>query len=69
MSNKKISVEDKIYAVKLHLNGIESKYGIVAMFNVNKASVLQWIRNYAQAAERYQASYQQTRRRLKLSCG
>ena len=46
MSNKKISVEDKIYAVKLYLNGIESKYGIVAIFNVNKSSVLQWISNY-----------------------
>lgn len=46
MSKRKISVEDKIYAVNLYLNGKESQYRIVAMFHVSLASVQQWIRNY-----------------------
>lgn len=46
MSKRKVSVEDKIYAVNLYLDGKESQHGIAAMFNVCVASVQQWIRNY-----------------------
>lgn len=46
MSKRKISVEDKIYAVNLYLDGKESQRRIASMFNVSIASVQQWIRNY-----------------------
>ncbi len=46
MSKKKISVEDKIYAVNLYLDGKESQHQIASMFDVSIASVQQWIRNY-----------------------
>lgn len=46
MSKRKISVEDKIYAVNLYLDGKESQHRIASMFNVCIASVQQWIRNY-----------------------
>lgn len=46
MSKKKISVEDKIYAVNLYLDGKESQHRIASMFDVSLASVQQWIRNY-----------------------
>lgn len=46
MSKRKISAEDKIYAVNLYLDGKESQHQIASMFNVSLASVQQWIRNY-----------------------
>ena len=46
MSKRKVSVEDKIYAVNLYLNGKESQRRIADMFDVSLASVQQWIRNY-----------------------
>lgn len=46
MSKRKISVEDKLYAVNLYLDGKESQHGIAAMFGVSTASVQQWIHNY-----------------------
>lgn len=46
MSKRKVSVEDKIYAVNLYLDGKESQNRIASMFGVNLASVQQWIRNY-----------------------
>ena len=46
MSKRKISAEDKIYAVNLYLNGKESQCRIASMFDVTLASVQQWIRNY-----------------------
>lgn len=46
MSKRKISVEDKIYAVHLYLDGKESQHRIASMFDVSLASVQQWIRNY-----------------------
>lgn len=46
MYKRKISVEDKIYAVNLYLDGKESQHRIASMFNVSIASVQQWIRNY-----------------------
>lgn len=46
MSKIKVSVEDKIYAVNLYLDGKESQGKIAAMFDVSLASVQQWIRNY-----------------------
>ena len=46
MPKMKFSVEDKIYAVNLYLDGKESQHRIAAMFNVSIASVQQWIRNY-----------------------
>jgi transposase-like protein len=46
MSKRKISVEDKLYAVNLYLDGKESQHGIAAMFDVSTASVQQWILNY-----------------------
>ncbi len=46
MSKRKISVEDKIYAVNLYLDGKESQHRIASMFDVSIASVQQWIRNY-----------------------
>ena len=46
MSKRKISTEDKIYAVNLYLDGNESQHRIAAMFDVSIASVQQWIRNY-----------------------
>ena len=46
MSKRKVSVEDKIYAVNLYLDGKESQHQIAAMFDVCIASVQQWIRNY-----------------------
>ena len=46
MSKRKVSVADKIYAVKLYLDGKESQRRIADMFDVSLASVQQWIRNY-----------------------
>lgn len=46
MSKRKISVEDKLYAVNLYLDGKESQHRIASMFDVSIASVQQWIRNY-----------------------
>ena len=46
MSKRKVSVEDKIYAVNLYLEGKESQRRIAHMFDVSLASVQQWIRNY-----------------------
>ena len=46
MSKRKVSVEDKIYAVNLYLDGKESQHRIASMFDVCIASVQQWIRNY-----------------------
>ena len=46
MSKMKVSVEDKIYAVNLYLDGKESQSRIASMFDVSLASVQQWIRNY-----------------------
>ena len=46
MSKRKVSVEDKIYAVNLYLDGKESQQRIAHMFDVSLASVQQWIRNY-----------------------
>ena len=46
MSKRKVSVEDKIYAVNLYLDGKESQRQIADMFDVSLASVQQWIRNY-----------------------
>ena len=46
MSKRKVSVEDKIYAVNLYLDGKESQHQIASMFDVSIASVQQWIRNY-----------------------
>lgn len=46
MSKRKVSVEDKIYAVNLYLDGKESQHHIAAIFDVSMSSVQQWIRNY-----------------------
>ena len=46
MSKRKVSVEDKIYAVNLYLDGKESQCRIASMFDVSLASFQQWIRNY-----------------------
>ena len=46
MSKRKVSVEDKIYAVNLYLDGKESQHRIAAMLDVSLSSVQQWIRNY-----------------------
>ena len=46
MSKMKVSVEDKIYAVNLYLDGKESQNRIADMFGVSLASVQQWICNY-----------------------
>lgn len=46
MFKKNISVEDKIYAVKLYQDGKESQHRIASMFDVSLASIQQWIRNY-----------------------
>ena len=45
MSKRKVSVEDKTYAVNLYLDGKESQRRIADMFDVSLASVQQWIRN------------------------
>lgn len=46
MSKIKVSIEDKIYAVNLYLDGKESQHQIASMLGVGIASVRQWIRNY-----------------------
>ena len=46
MSNSKVSVKDKLYAVNLYLDGKASQRRIAAMFDVGLSSVQQWIRNY-----------------------
>lgn len=46
MSKEKVSVENKIYAVNMYLDGIASQRRIAAMFDVSLAAVQQWIRNY-----------------------
>ena len=45
MSKRKVSVEDKTYAVNLYLDE-KSQRQIADMFDVSLASVQQWIRNY-----------------------
>ena len=45
MSKRKVSVEDKTYAVNLYLDEKESQRRIAHMFDVSLASVQQWIRN------------------------
>ncbi len=42
MSKRKVSINDKIYAVNLYLNGKESQHRISSMFGVSIASVQQW---------------------------
>ncbi len=46
MPKRKRSVEDKLYAVNLYLDGKESQRRIASMSDVSVASVQQWIRNY-----------------------
>lgn len=46
MHKRKISAEDKMYAVNLYLDGVKSQHQIASMFDVSIASVQQWIRNY-----------------------
>ena len=46
MSKVKISIEEKINAVNLYLEGKGSHCKIAAMFGVSPSSVQQWIRNY-----------------------
>ena len=46
MCKRKVSVEDKTYAVNLYLDGKESQCRIASMFDVSLASLQQWIRNY-----------------------
>lgn len=46
MSNIKISVEDKLYAVSLYIDGKESQGKIATMFGVSQTSFQQWLRNY-----------------------
>ena len=46
MPKREISAEDKIYAVKLYLDGKKSQCQIASMFGIALASVQQWIRNY-----------------------
>lgn len=46
MSKGKVSVENKIYAVNLYLEGKESQHRIASMFDVSLYAVQQWIRNY-----------------------
>lgn len=46
MSKRKVSVEEKLYAVNFYLDGKESQRRIASMFDVSMASVQQWIRNY-----------------------
>lgn len=38
MSKRKVSVEDKMYAANLYLDGKESQRGIAVMFDVSVAS-------------------------------
>ena len=51
MSKRKVSVEDKIYAVNLYLNGKESQHRIAPMFDVSMASMQQQIRNYESVSD------------------
>ena len=44
--SKKISVEDKIYAVNLYLNKKISIQGIATLYGVKYSTARQWIRNY-----------------------
>ena len=46
MFKRKVSVEDKIYAVNIISTVKKIQHGIAAMFDVSVASVQQWIRNY-----------------------
>ena len=46
MPKRKISVEDKLYAISQYLDGMGSQRRIVSMFDVSQTSVQQWIRNY-----------------------
>ncbi len=39
MSKRKVSIEDKIYAVNLYLNRKESQHLIASMFGVSTVSV------------------------------
>ena len=41
MSKRKVSIEDKIYAVNLYLDRTESQHRIASMFDVSIASVQQ----------------------------
>lgn len=51
MSKRKVSVEDKIYAVNLYLDRKKSQHRIASMFDVSISSVQQWIRNYESMGE------------------
>lgn len=46
MSQRKVSMEDKIYAVNLYLDGKESQHQIASMFGVSIASVQPQICHY-----------------------
>ena len=46
MSKRKVSVEDKIYAVNLYLDGKESQRRIADIFYLSLSSVQQWVQNY-----------------------
>ena len=46
MSNSKVSVKDKLYSVKLYLDGKKSQHQIADVYGVKLSSVQQWIRNY-----------------------
>lgn len=67
MSKRKVSVEDKIYAVNLYRDGKESQRGIAAMFGVSIASVQQWIRNYeSMGSDAFTKGYKKYSKDLKL---
>lgn len=46
MSNSKVSAEEKIYAVKLYLEGKKSQRQIADIYGVKQSSFQQWLRNY-----------------------
>lgn len=46
MPKRKISVENKIVAVNLYLDGKESQRQLATIYDVKLSSVQQWIRNY-----------------------
>lgn len=46
MSEKKISAEDKILAVRFYLEGKGSQKQIASLYGVSQASFQQWLRNF-----------------------
>lgn len=54
MSKRKVSINDKIYAVNLYLNGKESRHRIASMFGVSIAFVQQWNKELKQQATKKQ---------------